>query len=282
LETQTRGQEKTQEDAARGNSGDLAPWEVFCQSFETPAPIEDHYPAPPQPTSRRLRDGAAEIIEVFDGLERKDKWVLRRCPVCEPSRKKKGVLCLSLNTEKGIIRCWHPSCSYSQPTHISRLKGEAPTRALEKIEAKPDYAPLDFQRLIAARQFTPLSDAGAEWLEKVRGIDPDLARASGVYTARPWYPTKEGTFHQEESLAFITKWGDDVLDVEYRTPDKRITSESDYVPFLWNLDKVVGHDGTLLYDDLIITEGRIDALTWKQCGVMNVVSLPKGGGEGVG
>ena len=63
----------------------------------------------------------------------------------------------------------------------------------------------------------------------------------------------------------------ELINIKYRTLDKRFRSEKNCEQTLFNIDNV---DTT--NDILVITEGEFDCMAWVQYGISNVVSLPGG------
>lgn len=221
------------------------------------------------------------IEELISQCPHEDRWMVFRCPVCEPTRRKKGQLCLSINRGRGWVKCHHPDCELNTAKRCAHFTGEEDAFTPSKIEIEKDYEPLDFMEIVASRGFSGLTEEHVQYLNS-RGISHATAALGNVWSAMPWITSRDGESHQRPALAFVTRWDGDVLDVNYKTTDKEFTAEKGYTPFLWNLDSCVDRDFTLIHEDLIITEGMLDALTFMQVGLLNVVSLPKGAGPGVG
>lgn len=118
-----------------------------------------------------------------------------------------------------------------------------------------------------------------------RGISPETAARFGIFTgSRPPYevgtkpppvvPDRHGSI-----LCFPTYRHDELVAIEYqqrRGGEKRVWQREGNKKVLWNHDVI--EDPSLLdgRHDLVITEGRIDALTAIECGHPWTVSVPDG------
>lgn len=116
-----------------------------------------------------------------------------------------------------------------------------------------------------------MSQGVMDWLDEVRGIDPELASALGLESAQG----KTG-----EVLVIPYHRGGEALGRKFRAiGDKRFACDKGMSKDLWNVDCL--HDVTLADTPVVITEGELDAVACIQAGHVRSVSIPDGWTEGL-
>jgi twinkle protein len=120
-----------------------------------------------------------------------------------------------------------------------------------------------------------LSAKHAAWLDD-RDIDPETARAMGLYSVRPVQGGDPVPDPNGQVLAFPFVEGGREVNVKYRGPGKKFWQRKDGRKTFFNAD--VLSDPALREGrfPLVITEGEIDALSFMQAGYPFVVSVPDG------
>ena len=102
-----------------------------------------------------------------------------------------------------------------------------------------------------------------------RGLKPEVMHRLGVGYAELPADTPDG---KKTFLAFRFLEQGEVVNVQYKSPDKEFRFEKDCRIIPYNIDSVLGAE------TVYITEGMMDAAVLVQCGFESVVSLPNGCG----
>lgn len=134
----------------------------------------------------------------------------------------------------------------------------------------------------AYRRPNPIPDASPsdkmlEWFETKRGISADVVKKSGAYATTHWFfPRGEETEGRSMScIAFPYYRDGELVNVKYRTHDKRFMQEKGAEKIFFGLDNVKD------YTFCVICEGEIDTLACQMAGIENVISVPDGAPERV-
>lgn len=168
------------------------------------------------------------------------------CPKCSESRRNKKDLCLSVDIDRGLYRCHH--CEW-QGRVFERTKKEyvPPTPRLEKLSAK-----------------------SIQFFES-RGISNNTILRFNVTEAREWMPQ----FEQEVPVICFNYYrAGKLVNIKFRGPKKSFKMAKDAELIFYNLDSLEGETTA------VIVEGEIDCLTFHECGIYNVVSVPNGAAKG--
>lgn len=167
-----------------------------------------------------------------------------KCPFCGPTRTNKNDPSLSVNIDTGAYTCHH--CGESGNMNKSR--------AVETNYAKPVW-----------HNKTDLSDKLVKWFEK-RGISQVTLKNAKVTEQMEWMPQVES----EVSVMCFNYFKDgQLVNVKYRDYDKHFKMFKDAEKVWYNHDAIYN-------EELVIVEGEIDALSFLEVGVTNVVSVPNG------
>jgi twinkle protein len=100
-----------------------------------------------------------------------------------------------------------------------------------------------------------------------RGISAAVVERMGIHKTKHWFPQVSAEI---EAIAFPYEWNGELRNVKYRGPNKVFVQEKDPEPVLYNADCITADE------DLVITEGEIDVLSFLEADVERVVSLPNG------
>jgi twinkle protein len=177
------------------------------------------------------------------------------CPQCSPNRTKKHDRCLSVDREQGVWFCHH--CAWA-----GGLGGrDADAQEARRIFSKPVYVEsgIDDDRVIA-------------WFAK-RGISTQTLADFKIKSGTAWMHGKgDADSGMTNTIQFPFYFGGDVVNVKYRTGDKRFRQEKNAKKCLYNFDNAMRANG----DTLVITEGEMDCLTLHEVGYRAVVSVPDG------
>lgn len=202
-------------------------------------------------------------IEVPYG--RKSGNVKLHCPQCSGQRHDKRDKSLSVDLSTGMFNCHY--CGFSgcaaEPDDAEKRQwmrrqpwyNNAPIR-----RAKPQY------KRPAPRPETPLSQKALGWFAG-RGISAETLRKMRVTEGMEWMPQKGGLAN---TVQFNYYLDGELVNTKFRTGDKcfKMVRDARLIPY--NIDAIKG------CKECVITEGEMDALTFVECGVPNVISVPNG------
>lgn len=167
-----------------------------------------------------------------------------RCPECDGTRSDKRDKSLSLDHDKGVWNCHY--CNWAGSLHEGK-------RSVVKYQ-KPEYKPTPV---------TPHSSMLEYFRE--RQILPDVVRHFEVEVRE-----RAGL---GACMAFPFRKNNEIVNVKYRTRDKKFQQEIGAEPTFFN------RDACLRDKEIYVTEGEIDAMTLYSLGFPNVVSVPNGAGS---
>ena len=113
---------------------------------------------------------------------------------------------------------------------------------------------------------TELSDTLVHWFEK-RGISQSTLKAFKISQGLEYMPQRE---KEVMTMHFNYFMNDELVNVKYRDSNKGFKLYKDALLVFYNLDAIKETD------TVIITEGEIDALSFHEALMYNVVSVPNG------
>lgn len=188
-------------------------------------------------------------IELHEGDSR------TTCPQCSPTRTKKFERCLSVDVEKGVWFCHH--CAWA-----GGLKGhQDEAKEARRIFSKPVYVE---SGITDPRVLKWFSD---------RGISEHTLADFKIKSGPAWMHGKADIESGiTNTIQYPYFYGGEVVNIKYRTGDKRFRQEKDARKCLYNYDNALKSNG----DRLILTEGEGDTLALHEVGYRAVVSVPDG------
>ena len=191
-------------------------------------------------------------MELYEIIANKHGENQSTCPECSHLRSPKNqkAKCFSYNMEKECGFCSH--C-------FSRFVKHNPFEKKEYV--KPVF---EFQN------FTKLSDKLVKWFEG-RGISQRTLLTYKISEKKEYLPQTEKT---ENCIVFPFFRNDELINLKFRDGKKnfKLSSGSELIWF--------NYDAILKYEEIIICEGEIDALSFIQAGFENVISVPNGANIG--
>ena len=161
------------------------------------------------------------------------------CPKCshERSSKNQKAKCASLDWDRRLGTCHH--CGEVFQLHKYKRKGQ-----VEYSKPKEN-------------DNTELDNRVAEWFSSSRSISKDTLQRAKVTTSPGWI---EFNFYAYGEL----------VNRKSRNGQKHFRLEKNCEMVWYN------HDALFNFSDIIITEGEIDTLSYMECGLDNVISVPNG------
>lgn len=182
------------------------------------------------------------------------------CPQCHDQRSNKRDKSLSVDLDKGVWHCHY--CNWSGTNEV-RVKDDwqqkSTIRKQKKVYKLPTAQATEEQRhQVGAKALT--------WFAS-RGISAQTLRALNVTEGMEWMPQ---TNKPENTVQFNYYRGEELVNVKYRTGRKefKLVSGAELLPY--NINAIGGTP------ECVITEGEMDALSFVECGRLDVVSVPNG------
>lgn len=172
-----------------------------------------------------------------------------QCPKCGDARHKQD---LSVNISEGAYKCHRAGCEFSGYVKVKR-----------EVRAKKDYT------LPVWSNATNLSDKAVQWFKK-RGISQQTLIKARITEGTEYMPQTQG---KENTIQFNYFRGDKLVNIKYRDARKNFKMVSGAELLFYNED-------ALENDSVIICEGEIDALSFMEIDILNVVSVPNGATTG--
>lgn len=182
------------------------------------------------------------------------------CPQCHDQRSNKRDKSLSVDLDKGVWHCHY--CNWSGTNEV-RVKDDwqqkSTIRKQKKVYKLPTAQASEEQRhQVGAKALA--------WFAS-RGISEQTLRALNVTEGMEWMPQ---TNKPENTVQFNYYRGEELVNVKYRTGRKefKLVSGAELLPY--NINAIGGTP------ECVITEGEMDALSFVECGRLDVVSVPNG------
>ncbi len=178
------------------------------------------------------------------------------CPICSEHRKPQNqkAKVMMLDWERGLGTCCH--CGEVIQLHTYRKKEAT------KVYTKPIW-----------NNNTNLSDDIVKWFEG-RGISQMTLRKAKVSQGSDIMPPKKDSgsneWVQSKTIHFNYFRNDELVNIKYRTSDKRFKMVTGAEKIMYNVD-LWRHD-----NEVVICEGEMDALSFMEAGILNVTSVPNG------
>ena len=173
------------------------------------------------------------------------------CPLCSQSRKKghQQLKCASYDWKRGLGTCHN--CNSTFQLHTYKRKGMS-----NKVYVKPEQKVIEYN----------ISTKIEEWF-KNRGISSKTLKELKVTEGLEYMPQ---TNKQENAIHFNYFIGSELINVKYRDARKNFKLYKGAEKIFYNINSIVGSDSC------VIVEGEIDALSFHEAGITNVISVPNG------
>lgn len=171
------------------------------------------------------------------------------CPRCHEQRRDKRDKSLSVDLGKGVWHCHY--CGWSGTIHVGERSHDAPKK--------------EYRRPIP-RPITTLSRKLVEWFNS-RGISEWVLERMKINEGEQFMPQ---VGKKMNTVQFNYYLNGELINVKYRTGDKKFMLESGAELIPYNLDGIAGQS------ECIITEGEMDCLSFVEIGKYNCVSVPNG------
>ncbi len=191
-------------------------------------------------------DFGIENVEPIKKNSSGEVYVL--CPSCEPFRRKKGEKKLAVNVEKGTWYCQH--CGWTGG--LTPYGWKRSNKSIDVVKSWQE----------------PSEKMYHYW--KSRKISRETVNAREIKMSREQIRQKDGSFLTTNCMVFIFRQDGATRMVKYRDKRKNFKIEKNSTMILWGLQFIKSSD------EMIITEGEPDAMSWHEAGYMAAVSVPSG------
>ncbi|MCP4336385.1 MAG: toprim domain-containing protein [Mycoplasma sp.] len=168
------------------------------------------------------------------------------CPECSAARKKKTDQCLSWNHSNNVGFCHHCNKKFAE------FKEYQPKKEYSKPEWKNN---------------TELSDNAIKYLEGRKISQFSIRNDNLLSEGLEWMPQEQKGVN---TIQFNYFRNSELINVKYRDGKKNFRLAKDAELIFFNLDGIKENTTA------IITEGEFDALSFIECGLNNVLSVPNG------
>lgn len=192
------------------------------------------------------------IFEIFTAKQGGEERMT--CPVCSEHRRKKRIKCFSWNHDKLTGHC-----SHCQATFVKAEAGNKYISRENREYERPKW-----------NNNTELSDNMVKYFER-RGISQFVLRQMKVTEGIEWMPQVS---KKVNTVQFNYLRNGELINTKYRDGAKNFKLAANAELIMYNYDYCIEKD------QIIITEGEVDALSLAECGIWNVTSTPNGAGIG--
>lgn len=180
------------------------------------------------------------------------------CPQCSHTRRNKKDQCLSVTIKPDGGAVW--KCH-----HCEWVGGTGGDNAREA-----QYIPRPTKRPKPPENADTKSEAMLAYLSK-RGITEKTATDFGMFRTTSFFGSE-----QVGVMCFPYYKDSELVNVKYRTKDKRFRQEANAERTLFNMDRVKAHWDETGKREIIFVEGEMDVLSMYEAGFTYAVTLPDG------
>uniref|UniRef100_A0A061S6G6 Twinkle protein n=1 Tax=Tetraselmis sp. GSL018 TaxID=582737 RepID=A0A061S6G6_9CHLO len=185
------------------------------------------------------------------------------CPICSGGSTRER--CLGVTIKEGgreaVWNCFRAKCGWKgsesvrrAPRQVARGRSAGKSSTAQPVKPKANLVPLEEEALEFFRS---------------RGISAQTLEACGVRQENDVFCPALGK-RVPWAIAFPYYRSGEIVNIKYRTPDKRFWQVKGAEKVFYGLDDVTGSD------EIIIVEGEIDKLSLYEAGMTNAISVPDG------
>lgn len=189
------------------------------------------------------------------------RTIRSKCPSCGPDRKKSSerTLSITVSDDHALYKCWH--CDEQGRVNLNgrnKLGLDYELKPTNVVSISSSHSSVE------PENYDDVSQEYIDWFSSERGISEETLKGSGVVSGSVWIRSKG---REEHCVGFKYNHTDGSTAVKWRDADKNFT-QTGAAREMWGIEKF--SEG-----DLVICEGEIDALSYREVGVY-AVSVPTG------
>jgi len=189
-----------------------------------------------------------------------------KCPKCNGGSKNEASFSITVDddSKSAVWQCFRSTCGFSGSTHIEKPSAMVNSAGFfvsttnRKRKEEPPVRPKP--------NLEPLTREMIEFFNN-RGISESTLKRNRVSSELVYDPMKK---EESRVIAFPYFRDEELINVKYRTLDKRFWQAKGAEKILYGLEDVVSQA------EIIIVEGEMDKLALEEAGFKNVVSVPDG------
>lgn len=186
-------------------------------------------------------------VDEFNIYNISTKAKLSTCPKCSHNRKKKTQKCLMIDWDRGLGTCQH--CGEVVQLHTYK-----------KASTGTQYT------MPPKREAAEVIDPVIEYFNK-RGISKETIEDFGITHGTEFMPQVGEVVN---AIMFNYYVGEEIINIKYRDARKNFKMYKGAQKTFYNINSIADKD------TCVIVEGEVDALSFHEAGVKNVVSVPNG------
>jgi twinkle protein len=180
------------------------------------------------------------------------------CPNCSHSRSNKNDKCLSINNGDGVGNCHNCGITYV----IERGRGDIATVPIKKEYKLPNQK-IEYD----------INENVEKWFLEERHISLSTLKKAKVTSGSKFMPQ---VGKEMATINFNYFFNGELVNVKYRDGKKNFVMESGARLVFYNMNCLLDNE----LNEITIVEGEIDALSFIESGVSNVISVPNGASKG--
>jgi twinkle protein len=212
---------------------------------------------------RTSKDGRTIIGDSWSelGIDANDSRGKQKtfCPNCSQSRKpeNRGDKSLSVDGVNGLANCHNCGMNYV----IDRFKGN-----ISKVESTKNY------KLPKQEIQYDISERVSKWFDN-RGVSLATLKKLNITSGKAYMPQIK---KEAGTINFNYFFNKTLVNVKYRDGRKNFKFESGAKLIFYNLDCLLDKE----LDSVVIVEGEVDAASYVEADISNVISVPNGASKG--
>ena len=195
------------------------------------------------------------------------------CPKCGHARRGATDLSVTVAPDGVVWKCHSAHCGWSGGVK-ERQGGD---QGRQERDRRPPTAPRP-KKAAQPPNFRSSADGlpprVLDWFAK-RGITQPTLTLNKISAVETWMPGDDDG-RMSAAIAFPYCRGGQVVNVKYRTADKRFRQEKDAERVFYGLDNLILVDVRTPEGAVVIVEGEVDALSLNEAGHWHVLSVPDG------
>jgi len=184
----------------------------------------------------------------------------------------------NVNRSRGIYKCFGCNKGGDVIKFVMEIENKPYIETIRLLADKNNFTLKEFYTKDKNRTLvrpilksTSLKEQTINYFKDTRGISEDTLRAFKVTDAVEWMPKAQSEI---DVICFNYYLNSELVNIKYRGKNKDFKTVKDAKLIFYNVDAVKDEK------EIIICEGEVDAMSFHQAGMTNVISVPNGGAVG--